>query len=112
MQKDITKDDVEFYLEMINFNTYRARGRYYQILSDQNSDDYKRFIKVYQTFRDQLNLREQQIVDLVYGVNGNPKTLKEIGLMFNLTPERIRQIKAKSHRKMRYLVKEYLRKNK
>jgi RNA polymerase primary sigma factor len=48
-----------------------------------------------------LSQRERQIVELYFGLNGTPLTLEEIGEDYNLTKERIRQIKEKALRKLR-----------
>ncbi|TMD65881.1 MAG: hypothetical protein E6I91_09645 [Chloroflexi bacterium] len=49
-----------------------------------------------------LRERESQIVDLRYGfANGEPHTLQEIGNVFGLTRERIRQLLKRSLRKIR-----------
>ena len=49
-----------------------------------------------------LDEREQQIIALRYGLGSNkPKTLDEIGKIFGLTRERIRQIEDKALRKLR-----------
>ena len=50
-----------------------------------------------------LGTREKQVLELRYGLdNGKRKELEEIGRMFNLTRERIRQIEAKALRKLRH----------
>ena len=50
-----------------------------------------------------LTKRECQIVKLRYGMgDGLPRTLEEIGLIFNLTRERIRQIECKALKKLRH----------
>ena len=50
-----------------------------------------------------LKEREQQIIELRYGLNdGSEKTLEEVGAVFNLTRERIRQIESKALRKLRH----------
>ena len=50
-----------------------------------------------------LSDRERQVLKLRYGlVDGLPRTLEEIGLIFNLTRERIRQIEAKALKKLRH----------
>ena len=50
-----------------------------------------------------LTLREADIIRLSFGLNGKPmRTLAEIGEKFNLTVERVRQIKANSIFKLKY----------
>ena len=48
-----------------------------------------------------LNERERNIVECFFGINQNEMTLEEIGERFNLTRERVRQIKEKAIRKLR-----------
>lgn len=48
-----------------------------------------------------LSPRERQIIELYFGLNGTPLTLEEIGEDYDLTKERIRQIKEKALRKLR-----------
>jgi RNA polymerase primary sigma factor len=50
---------------------------------------------------DVLDNRERTIVSEYFGLNGTPRTLEEIGDDFNLTKERVRQIKQKALRKLR-----------
>lgn len=48
-----------------------------------------------------LKPREEEIIRLRFGfVDGHPKTLDEIGQMYNVTRERIRQIEAKALKKL------------
>lgn len=50
-----------------------------------------------------LTKREQQVLELRNGLNdGVAKTLEEVGMVFNITRERIRQIEAKALRKLRH----------
>jgi RNA polymerase primary sigma factor len=50
-----------------------------------------------------LSDRERQVFDYRYGLtDGYPRTLEEVGRMFNVTRERIRQIEAKALRKLRH----------
>jgi RNA polymerase primary sigma factor len=49
-----------------------------------------------------LNPRERDVLRLRYGLDdGRTKTLEEIGHIFRVTRERIRQIEAKAMRKLR-----------
>jgi RNA polymerase primary sigma factor len=51
-----------------------------------------------------LNHRERRILELRYGLGGeHPRTLDEIGRMFNITRERIRQIENHSLAKLQHL---------
>lgn len=50
-----------------------------------------------------LTEREEQVLRLRFGLdNGSPKTLEEVGQIFGVTRERIRQIEAKALRKLRH----------
>lgn len=50
-----------------------------------------------------LTQREADVVTLYFGLNGeHPMTLEEIGEKFNLTRERVRQIKEKAIRRLRH----------
>jgi len=52
---------------------------------------------------DTLTERERKVLIQRFGLlDGKPKTLEEVGLEFNVTRERIRQIEAKALRKMRH----------
>jgi RNA polymerase primary sigma factor len=61
-----------------------------------------------------LTLREGDVVRLYYGLNGkHPMTLEEIGERFDLTRERVRQIKEKAIRRLKHtsrsrMLKSYL----
>ncbi|OIO40098.1 MAG: RNA polymerase sigma factor RpoD [Candidatus Omnitrophica bacterium CG1_02_49_10] len=50
-----------------------------------------------------LTEREQKVLRLRFGIgDGYPRTLEEVGKIFNVTRERIRQIEAKALRKLRH----------
>jgi RNA polymerase primary sigma factor len=52
---------------------------------------------------DTLSEREQKVLSMRFGLDdGYSRTLEEVGQMFNVTRERIRQIEAKALRKMRH----------
>jgi len=64
----------------------------YSILKDKMND-----------VLDTLTDRERKVLIRRFGLlDGKPKTLEEVGLEFNVTRERIRQIEAKALRKMRH----------
>lgn len=54
-----------------------------------------------------LSPREGDIIKAFYGLNGNkPMTLEEIAEMYDMSKERVRQIKEKSLRRMRRMLKQ------
>lgn len=53
-------------------------------------------------FLSSLPEREEKVLRLRFGLgDGYPRTLEEVGSVFNVTRERVRQIEAKVWRKMR-----------
>ena len=59
-----------------------------------------------------LSKREAKVIRLRFGLteDGCPRTLEEVGVLFNVTRERIRQIEAKALRKLRHPMRSrYLR---
>ena len=62
-----------------------------------------------------LTPRERNVLQMRFGLDdAQEKTLKEIGDMFNLTRERIRQIEAKALKKLEdpkrnHILREYIR---
>ena len=73
-----------------------------------NSDD-KFFVddRVKKELNDTLSLlsdKEKEIIECYFGINRdcNPMTLEDIGIRFNLTKERVRQIKNKALKKLRH----------
>ncbi|MFY9619549.1 MAG: sigma-70 family RNA polymerase sigma factor [Pyrinomonadaceae bacterium] len=49
-----------------------------------------------------LSPRQRDVVARRFGLNGAPETLEQIGISFNLTRERIRQIEAKALKRLRH----------
>lgn len=97
--EDITSDDVIFFMDMVdsakspNFKPKFNRVKpYYKILDNPNSDEFLRFIKIYNKTKHILKERERQISDNIYGVHKTRATFKEACKPHNITPERVRQI--------------------
>src|SRR5690625_566665 len=98
--EDITSDDVIFFMDMVdsakspNFKPKFNRVKpYYKILDNPNSDEFLRFIKIYNKTKHILKERERQISDNIYGVHKTRATFKEACKPYNITPERrVRQI--------------------
>ncbi|MBT1703940.1 sigma-70 family RNA polymerase sigma factor [Chryseosolibacter indicus] len=68
--------------------------------SDLIADSLKREI---QRALSTLTVREAEVLAFYFGLDGNaPMTLEEIGERFNLTRERVRQIKEKATRRLRH----------
>jgi RNA polymerase sigma factor (RpoD-like family) len=58
--------------------------------------------EVWDVLGDVLTQREKDIISLRYGLStGEPHTLEEVGSLFNLSRERVRQIQSKAMRKLR-----------
>ena len=56
-----------------------------------------------ESMKQALTDRERAVIELRYGLNGEaPKTLEEVGKIFKVTRERIRQIEAKAIRKLHH----------
>ena len=52
---------------------------------------------------DELNIREKKVIQLRFGLlDGHPRTLEEVGRVFGVTRERIRQIESKTLGKLRH----------
>ena len=59
-----------------------------------------------------LSSREADIIKLYYGLNGEPPySLEEIGKLFNLTRERVRQIKEKAIKRLKHTYRSRILKN-
>jgi RNA polymerase primary sigma factor len=67
-----------------------------QLLTDSLSQEVQRALST-------LTTRESEVIGLYFGLNmKNAMTLEEIGQKFNLTRERVRQIKEKATRRLRH----------
>merc|ERR1712070_1283748 len=64
-------------------------------ISDSIKDDVEHLIRT-------LSPREQDVIRMRFGLDsGKPKTLEEIGNVFSVTRERVRQIEARALHKLR-----------
>jgi len=60
-------------------------------------------MKLVESFAKRLSPREEKIIRLTYGFNGGREhTISEIGKIFNLSKERVRQIRMKAERKLKH----------
>jgi len=60
-------------------------------------------------FRDQLNEREQRVIDLYYGIGYERQTMAEIGEVLELKRERVRQIRNTAIRKLQRAARQALK---
>ena len=83
----------------------------YEIIENPNTVEVENFYDVDSIVKDELNKtlallsdRERLIIEYYYGLDSNyePMTLEAIGEKFNLTKERVRQIKHNALRKLRH----------
>ena len=81
-------------------------GDFIPDLSSENPFEVTEGHLLKERLRDILNTltdRERQVVDFRFGLtDGYSRTLEEVGRLFNVTRERIRQIEAKALRKLRH----------
>lgn len=113
--RTITSDDAIFFMDMVNSarspnhapKFYQVKS-YYKILDDPNSNEFQRFIKVYNAGKYILKEREQMILDDLYGINKPRVTHKKASIPHNITQERVRQICYKAELKIvTYLLKQF-----
>src|SRR5699024_828838 len=104
---DITRDNVIFYMDMVNsakspnfIPKLFKRKQYYKILDEPDSDEFHRFIKIYNKTKHILKDRERQILDDIYGVNKPRLTFKEACKPHGITQERVRQLLHKGELKI------------
>ena len=114
-EKEMTKEDVLFYLDMIDSSygpSYEPKiGKfkpYYPLLKERDSEEYKRFIRVYHYFRDCLKEKEKTILDFQYGLKGEIPSLKEVGDYYGFSSSRASQIRNKAERRITSAIREFL----
>lgn len=65
------------------------------LVSESLRDEVKRILST-------LNSKDREVVEAYFGIGHPEMTLEEIGMKYNLTRERVRQIKEKAIRQLRY----------
>ncbi len=74
------------------------------IESPWDGADHSEMREILELILGKLHERERNVIILRFGLrDGRPKTLEEVGRLFNVTRERIRQIEAKTLRRLRRL---------
>jgi len=72
-------------------------------ISPANATAYSMLKEQMESVLGTLTERERKVVRLRFGIgDGYPRTLEEVGSVFNVTRERVRQIEAKALRKLRH----------
>lgn len=95
LNDSINEDGDELY-NIIEDKTLRPDDDYYDVNYEVKTE--------LEDLLDSLDERERKIIECYFGLNGDsePMTLEVIGEMFNLSRERVRQIKHKALRKLRH----------
>ncbi|MCZ2845235.1 MAG: sigma factor-like helix-turn-helix DNA-binding protein [Candidatus Bathyarchaeota archaeon] len=96
----LTKEDVQLYKTVIHNRLKRLDRKYFEMLKNRETPDYKTFVRVYLANKEALSEREQSILDLRYGVHEEAMTLKKISKVIGVSPERIRQVGTLAERKL------------
>lgn len=93
---DKINDEGDELHEVIEDSMFKDDDEFY-VINDDIKDELDKTLKV-------LDKREREIIESYFGINlnGEPMTLEVIGEKFNLSKERIRQIKNKALRKLRH----------
>lgn len=108
-KRDITRNDAIFFIDMLGYPGSRIDPKlhrpkpYYKILKESQSDDFLRFMNVYNEAKHILSERERQILDSIYAKT----TYKEACKPHGITPERVRQIVYKSEKKIVKYLRQY-----
>ena len=101
------RDDAIFFMGMVNSakspnhvpGFYKSKP-YYKILDNRESAQFQRFMKIYIAQKYVLTVRERQILNDLYGFDKPRLTLKNVGILHNITQERVRQIRQYAERKI------------
>lgn len=84
--------------EFVNKSEYMFSNENDEVLKERN----KLHKEIIKNLLNNLSIREKEIIESYYGLNDNNElTLQEIGEKYNLSSERVRQIKNKAFKKIR-----------
>ncbi|TYS83523.1 sigma factor-like helix-turn-helix DNA-binding protein [Rossellomorea aquimaris] len=98
-QNKITEESIMFFIEMVKSSYGQPKG-YYKFIKDIDSDEYKTFTFAYVYFRKNLAEREKKILDLMYCLNTELLTLKDIGERMGITGSRVSSIRNLAERRL------------
>ena len=99
-QQQISYDSFE---KIFNIESEEETGKKRISHAIVSEEEYNLVMKNIEILDSVLSLKEQDVINLRLGLkDGRQRTLQEIGDLFGLTKERIRQIMAKAHRKLRH----------
>jgi RNA polymerase sigma factor (sigma-70 family) len=94
--------------EKSDFNDDTTYCPYYHTHEDNDMDEQidKQLEKecLQKTMNEILTDREREVIELRFGIGngGRPLMLKEVGAIYHVTPERVRQIESKALKKLRW----------
>lgn len=96
-KKDITGSDIIWALDSV-IPDKRTTAPEDEIEESYERESVEKLLEV-------IDKREAEIIKLRYGlIDGEPKTLEEIGGKFQISRERVRQIEKETIRKLHYLL--------
>lgn len=103
---EVSKDKIlhllEIGIEPLRLNSLTASEQeIIDTLKDQNIDEYEEILPLDKILNEVLKPREAQIIRKYYGFESEPQSLEKIGKDYDLTRERIRQIRDHALNKLR-----------
>jgi DNA-directed RNA polymerase sigma subunit (sigma70/sigma32) len=104
---DLAYSDAIYYMDMVyhvkspNFVPHFNKERpYIKMLKQKDSEEYKRFIRVYMAVRHLLLEREMSVLDVLYGITRDKATVKTVAEKMCLSSARIAQIRNSAEHKI------------
>lgn len=110
-EETITQSDIVFFTKMTSSfdpitgeNKLYNHNNYYKILDKKDSEEFQRFIEIYNKTKHILKERQRQILDDLYGVYKPRLTQKEVSKVHQIGSSRVRKIRVDAEIKLkRYL---------